>query len=63
MAHRVSRHADAEARDLDFWQSQGAEERLSALVAIRRDLHLVAPGRTREDDSRPDLPDRTIQNP
>lgn len=50
VAHRASGHADAEAWDLDFWQSQSPEERLSALVAIRRDADLVAPGRAREDD-------------
>ncbi len=29
---------EAEAWDLDFWQRQTPEERLSALVAIRRDV-------------------------
>jgi len=45
VAHRASRHADAEAWDLDFWQSQSPEERLSALVAIRRDIEAVESGR------------------
>lgn len=45
MAHRAAGHADAEAWDLDFWQAQGPEERLSALVAIRRDVEAVAAGR------------------
>jgi hypothetical protein len=45
VAHRASGHADAEAWDLDFWQSQSPEDRLSALVAIRRDVEAVAAGR------------------
>jgi hypothetical protein len=50
VAHRAASHADAEAWDLDFWQAQGPEVRLSALVAIRRDVELVAPGRSGESD-------------
>jgi hypothetical protein len=50
VAHRASGHADAEAWDLEFWQSRSPEERLSALVAIRRDVEAVAAGRkTRHD--------------
>ena len=50
LAHRASSHADAEAWDLDFWQSQSPEDRLSALVAIHRDVEVVAAGRkTRHD--------------
>jgi len=45
VAHRASGHADAEAWDLDFWQSQSPEDRLSALVAIRRDVEVVTAGR------------------
>jgi hypothetical protein len=45
VAHRASGHADAEAWDLDFWQSKSPEERLSALVAIRRDVLAVEAGR------------------
>jgi len=44
VAHRASGHADAEAWDLEFWQSRSPEERLSALVAIRRDVEAVGPG-------------------
>jgi hypothetical protein len=50
VAHRALGHADAEAWDLDFWQSQSPEDRLSALVAIRRDVELVAAGRKDEHD-------------
>ena len=45
VAHRASGHADAEAWDLEFWQAQSPEERLSALVAIRRDVETVVAGR------------------
>ena len=47
VAHRATGHADAEAWDLDFWQSQSPEDRLSALVAIRRDVETL--GRLRLD--------------
>jgi hypothetical protein len=49
VAHRATGHQDAEDWDLDFWQSQGPEERLSALVAIRRDVEVVEAGRRRGD--------------
>jgi hypothetical protein len=45
VAHRASGHADAETWDLEFWQSQSPEDRLSALVAIRRDIEAVERGR------------------
>jgi hypothetical protein len=40
-AHRTSSSADAEAWDLDFWQRRSPDERLSALVAIYRDVARV----------------------
>ncbi len=43
--HRALSHADAEAWDLDYWQRQGPEARLSALVAIRRDVALAEASR------------------
>lgn len=49
VVHRASSHDDAETWDLEFWQAQGPEARLSALVAIRRDIEVVAAGR---DDGR-----------
>jgi hypothetical protein len=45
VAHRTTSFEDAERWDLDFWQSVTPEERLSALVAIRRDVELVEAGR------------------
>ena len=51
-AHRAASFEDADRWDLDFWQSVTPEERLSALVAIRRDVELVEAERDRqtEDD-------------
>ena len=39
--HRAESFADAEAWDLDYWQRRTAEERLSALVAIHREVEMV----------------------
>ena len=39
--HRTTSLTDAEAWDLEFWQRRSPEERLSALVAIHRDIALV----------------------
>ncbi len=36
---------DAERWDLDFWQSQTPEERLSALIALRKDVEKVMKAR------------------
>lgn len=45
VAHRASSFEDAEAWDLEFWQDRTPEERLSALVAIRREVELVQESR------------------
>lgn len=45
VTHRASSFAEAEAWDLDFWQQRSPQERLSALVAIRRDVELVEASR------------------
>ena len=50
VAHRASGHADAEAWDLDFWQSQSPEDRLKALVAIRHDVEAAEAGRKNGHD-------------
>jgi hypothetical protein len=44
--HRATSFEDAERWDLEFWQSRSPEERLSALVAIHRDVELVEAGRS-----------------
>lgn len=43
--HRASSFADADAWDLEYWQQRTPEERLSALVAIHRDVALVEASR------------------
>ena len=43
VAHRAADFKDAENWDLDFWQTP--EQRLSALVAIRRDVMQVEKAR------------------
>jgi len=48
VAHSAKNHEDAEAWDLEFWQRQSPEERLSALVAIHRDVELVRAARSSE---------------
>lgn len=45
VAHRAANFEEAEAWDLDFWQSQSPEQRLSALAAIHRDVDKVHQGR------------------
>ena len=45
VANRTSSYADAEAWDLDFWQRQTPQARLSALVAIRREVEMVEAAR------------------
>ena len=45
VAHRAADFKDAENWDLDFWQGQTPEQRLSALVALRRDIIQVEKAR------------------
>ncbi len=45
VVNRAQNFAEADEWDLDFWQSCTPEERLSALVAIRRDVELVEASR------------------
>ena len=46
VAHSAKTHAEAEAWDLEYWQQRSPEERLSALVAILRDVEIVEAART-----------------
>ena len=48
--HRATSFADAEEWDLDFWQRRTPEERLSALVAIHREVVLVEAAREEASD-------------
>jgi len=43
--HLAKDFDDAEEWDLEFWQRQTPEERLSALVAIHRDIEAIVRGR------------------
>ena len=45
VVHRARSFADAEQWDLEFWQSQTPDMRLSALVAIRNDVRNVQAAR------------------
>lgn len=40
-AHTAANWADAARWDLEFWQLQSPQDRLSALVALRNDLEAV----------------------
>lgn len=48
-ANRAKDFQAAEDWDLDFWQRRTPQERLSALVAIRRDVRKVQEGRAKEN--------------
>jgi len=43
VANRAAGFEEAEKWDLEFWQSQTPQQRLSALVAIRRDILMTRP--------------------
>jgi hypothetical protein len=45
VVHRAHSFEDAERWDLEFWQSQSPEDRLSALVDIRHDVAMVRQAR------------------
>ena len=49
VAHRAADYDDAERWDLDFWLAMTPQERLSALVAIRRDVEKVLAARAAGD--------------
>jgi hypothetical protein len=44
-AHRAHSFTEADRWDLEFWQRQTPEQRLSALVALRADIVAVTNGR------------------
>ena len=53
LAHRAVDYDDAEKWDLDFWQNQSPEARLSALVAIRQDVEKVMQTRNEKGPGKP----------
>ncbi|HSL82598.1 MAG TPA: hypothetical protein VLF66_07460 [Thermoanaerobaculia bacterium] len=50
VGNRARSWEDAERWDLEFWQSLSPEERLSALVEMRRVVELVKAGRDAETE-------------
>lgn len=52
VVHRAKDFAEAEAWDLEFWQQRTPEERLSALVALHRDVELVMQARAAETEGK-----------
>ena len=53
IANRAESYGEAEAWDLDFWQSQTPSARLSALVAIRREVEMVEAARKADSREAP----------
>ena len=51
VAHVSHGFAEAEQWDLDYWQRMSPEDRLSALVAIRRDVEKVLRARADADNA------------
>lgn len=49
--HRAESFEEAEKWDLDYWQRRTPQERLSALVAIRKDVALALAARARLEES------------
>ena len=56
VANRASDFKEAEKWDLEFWQSQTPQQRLSALAAIRRDVIKVKERRSRTRHVKEDKP-------
>jgi hypothetical protein len=52
VAHVASSFEEAERWDLEYWQSRTPEERLSALVAMRRIVEMVQAGRDEPPEER-----------
>jgi len=44
-ANRAANFREAEMWDLEFWQSVSPQDRLSSLVALRRDMVLIQKAR------------------
>ena len=49
VGHKARGFAEAEQWDLEFWQKQTPQDRLSALAAIRRDIAKVNPDLLNEE--------------
>jgi hypothetical protein len=51
VANRAANFEAAEQWDLDFWQNQTPQQRLSALISIRKDILKVKRARNFKDES------------
>lgn len=51
VANRAANFEAAEQWDLDFWQKQTPQQRLSALISIRKDILKVKRARNIKDES------------
>lgn len=49
VGNKAGSFAEAEKWDLEFWQNQTPQERLSALTAIHRDIEKVNPDLLKEE--------------
>jgi hypothetical protein len=50
VAHRAANFEAAEQWDLEFWQNQTPQQRLSALISIRKDILKVKSARNLKDE-------------
>ncbi len=48
IAHKATDFDDAERWDLEFWQKQTPQMRLSALVAIINDINAINPNKLKD---------------
>ncbi|NOZ95981.1 MAG: hypothetical protein GXP47_14775 [Acidobacteria bacterium] len=48
VVHRATGFDDAEAWDLEYWQSRTPEERMEAFLALKRDVVIVLESRERD---------------
>lgn len=51
VGHRAANFVAAEQWDLDFWQKQTPQQRLSALISIRKDILKVKGAQNLKDES------------
>ncbi len=52
VTHKSHSYEEAEAWDLEYWQSAGPEARLSALIALRNDYKKVEQAREKHRGNR-----------
>lgn len=52
VTHRAKGFADAEAWDLEYWQSRSPQDRQAAFLALRRDVEKVLEARSSHEKPR-----------